>query len=74
MTVEIIGSASELVPAQQLIQNFMAEAAISMQSPLGGLINEEYNPYPEHAHFYASASSDASGHVSHAPSSSKRPW
>ena len=46
-----------------MIQNFMAEAAISMQSPPGGLISEEYNPYLEHAPFYASASSDASGHV-----------
>ncbi|KAE8692207.1 hypothetical protein F3Y22_tig00110858pilonHSYRG00274 [Hibiscus syriacus] len=47
--------------AEQLIQNFIAEAASAMQSPPGGSISEEYSPYPVHAPLYASF--DASGHV-----------
>ncbi|XVF21643.1 hypothetical protein REPUB_Repub12eG0108200 [Reevesia pubescens] len=66
MTVEISGSASEIQAADQLIQNFIAEAASSMQSPRGESIIE-YNPYLAHAPVYTSASSDASGHVRHAP-------
>nr|KJB42226.1 hypothetical protein B456_007G143200 [Gossypium raimondii] len=65
MTVEISGSASEVQAAEQLIQNFIAEAASAMQSLPGGSISEEYSPYPVHAPLYAS--SDANGHVSHAP-------
>ncbi|PPD97538.1 hypothetical protein GOBAR_DD05434 [Gossypium barbadense] len=65
MTVEISGSASEVQAAAQLIQNFIAEAASAMQSLPGGSISEEYSPYPVHAPLYAS--SDANGHVSHAP-------
>ncbi|TYH43707.1 hypothetical protein ES332_D11G145700v1 [Gossypium tomentosum] len=65
MTVEISGSASEVQAAAQLIQSFIAEAASAMQSLPGGSISEEYSPYPVHAPLYAS--SDANGHVSHAP-------
>ncbi|MBA0560332.1 hypothetical protein Golob_017236 [Gossypium lobatum] len=65
MTVEISGSASEVQAAEQLIQNFIAEATSAMQSLPGGSISEEYSPYPVHAPLYAS--SDANGHVSHAP-------
>ncbi|MBA0741597.1 hypothetical protein Gogos_014734 [Gossypium gossypioides] len=65
MTVEISGSASEVQAAEQLIQNFIAEAASAIQSLPGGSISEEYSPYPVHAPLYAS--SDANGHVSHAP-------
>ncbi|KAG8477753.1 hypothetical protein CXB51_027553 [Gossypium anomalum] len=64
MTVEISGSASEVQAAEQLIRNFIAEAASGMQSLPGGSISEEYSPYPVHAPLYAS--SDANGHVSHA--------
>ncbi|KAH1081412.1 hypothetical protein J1N35_021173 [Gossypium stocksii] len=65
MTVEISGSASEVQAAEQLIRNFIAEAASAMQILPGGSISEEYSPYPVHAPLYAS--SDANGHVSHAP-------
>ncbi|KAB2056929.1 hypothetical protein ES319_A11G137600v1 [Gossypium barbadense] len=64
MIVEISGSASEVQAAEQLIRNFIAEAANAMQSLPGGSISEEYSPYPVHASLYAS--SDANGHVSHA--------
>ncbi|TYI00613.1 hypothetical protein ES332_A11G145900v1 [Gossypium tomentosum] len=64
MIVEISGSASEVQAAEQLIRNFIAEAANAMQSLPGGSISEEYSPCPVHASLYAS--SDANGHVSHA--------
>ncbi|KAI3682664.1 hypothetical protein L1987_82811 [Smallanthus sonchifolius] len=55
MTVEINGSASQVQTAQQLIQNFVAEAATAAQNSTapppaqGG-----YNPYPGHAPDYPS--------------------
>ncbi|KAI7726529.1 hypothetical protein M8C21_016219 [Ambrosia artemisiifolia] len=50
MTVEINGTASQVQTAQQLIQNFVAEAATAAQNstappPAQG----SYNPYPGHA-------------------------
>ncbi|KAF5820612.1 putative K domain-containing protein [Helianthus annuus] len=55
MTVEINGSASQVQTAQQLIQNFVAEAATAAQNstaqpPAQG----SYNPYPGHAPAYPS--------------------
>ncbi|CAL0316117.1 unnamed protein product [Lupinus luteus] len=70
MTVEINGTASQIQAAQQLVQNFMAEAAsaASQQEHMGGSINQGYNAYPTNAPVYQSPPSNASGHTSHAPS------
>ncbi|KAG2719067.1 hypothetical protein I3843_03G241700 [Carya illinoinensis] len=65
MTVEINGSASQIQTAQQLIQNFMAEAATSTQNPTGRSTNQGYNAYPGHA-AYASPQSNTGGHTGHA--------
>ncbi|GLU07701.1 hypothetical protein SLE2022_246490 [Rubroshorea leprosula] len=42
MTVEINGSASQVLAAQQMIQNFMAEAESSVHKPGGGSIHPDY--------------------------------
>ncbi|CAN1176662.1 Flowering locus K homology domain [Linum perenne] len=57
MTVEISGSASQVQTAQQLIQNFMAEAGAPPaqgQGPTGGSADQSYNPYAGHGSVYAS--------------------
>ncbi|XP_038717964.1 flowering locus K homology domain-like isoform X2 [Tripterygium wilfordii] len=68
MTVEISGYASQIQTAQQLIQNFIAEAASSGQNPAGGSISQGYNTYPGHGAVYASPPPDAAGHAAYAPS------
>ncbi|GKU86352.1 hypothetical protein SLEP1_g888 [Rubroshorea leprosula] len=42
MTVEINGSASQVLAAQQMIQNFMAEAESPVHKPGGGSIHPDY--------------------------------
>nr|XP_027188494.1 flowering locus K homology domain isoform X2 [Cicer arietinum] len=55
MTVEISGTASQVQTAQQLIQNFMAEAAAPAQPQTGGpTADQGYNSYPAHSSVYAS--------------------
>ncbi|KAK3019475.1 hypothetical protein RJ639_004874 [Escallonia herrerae] len=57
MTVEISGTASQVQTAQQLIQNFMAQAAAASsqtQSQTGGSNDQGYNAYPAHGTMYAS--------------------
>ncbi|KAK5786242.1 flowering locus K homology domain-like [Gossypium arboreum] len=54
MTVEISGTASQVQTAQQLIQNFMAEAAAPAQAQVGGAADQAYNPYAAHGSLYAS--------------------
>ncbi|XP_057741233.1 flowering locus K homology domain-like [Arachis stenosperma] len=68
MTVEISGTASQIQAAQQLVQNFMAEAASAAQDHMGGSINQGYNSYPTNASVYASPPSSAGAHTGHAPS------
>ncbi|KAI8024081.1 hypothetical protein LOK49_LG03G01999 [Camellia lanceoleosa] len=65
MTVEINGTASQVQTAQQLIQNFMAEAAAPMQSQTGGPTDQGYNSYAAHGSVYASPPSNA-GHAGQA--------
>ncbi|GLT80874.1 hypothetical protein SLA2020_522850 [Shorea laevis] len=66
MTVEISGTASQVQTAQQLIQNFMAEAAAPAQPPpAGGSADQGYNPYAAHGSMYASPPSNP-GHAGHA--------
>ncbi|KAJ4968590.1 hypothetical protein NE237_015291 [Protea cynaroides] len=62
MTVEINGSASQVQTAQQLIQNFMAEAAAPTQNPVGGSTDQGYNAFPAHGSTYASPPSNT-GHA-----------
>ncbi|KAG5245014.1 flowering locus domain [Salix suchowensis] len=57
MTVEISGTASQVQTAQQLIQNFMAEAGAPSQPPTGGPADQGYNPY-SHSSVYASPPSN----------------
>ncbi|KAH7661301.1 poly(rC)-binding protein 2/3/4 [Dioscorea alata] len=66
MTVEIIGSAAQVQAAQQLIQNFMAEAAAPTSAPAAGAIpnamapgDQSYNPYAAHGSMYTSPASNA---------------
>lgn len=66
MTVEINGSASQVQAAQQLIQNFIADVATSMQNSAGGPPAQGYNPYP-HGPVYSSPQSNNAGHANHAP-------
>ncbi|KAJ1417522.1 K-like proteiny domain [Sesbania bispinosa] len=73
MTVEISGTASQIQAAQQLVQNFMAEAASAAQDHMGGSINQGYNSYPTNAPVYASPPSSAGGHAGHAPSADYGP-
>ncbi|KAL2345801.1 hypothetical protein Fmac_007086 [Flemingia macrophylla] len=55
MTVEISGTASQVQTAQQLIQNFMAEAAAPAQPQTGGPVADQgYNSYTVHGSVYAS--------------------
>lgn len=57
MTVEINGSASQVQTAQQLIQNFVAEAATAAQNSAATApppAQQAYNPYPGHAPAYGS--------------------
>ncbi|KAK1295642.1 hypothetical protein QJS10_CPB15g01945 [Acorus calamus] len=61
MTVEINGTASQVQTAQQLIQNFMAEAAGSAQNPVGPP-DQGYNSYPSHGSMYQSPQTNP-GHV-----------
>lgn len=69
MTIEINGSASQVQTAEQLIQNFMAEAASSThtQNPAGGSISQGYNAYPSYGPSYASPLPTTAGHTGHAP-------
>lgn len=67
MTVEISGTASQVQTAQQLIQNFMAEAAAATAAPAqpqtgGPAPDQGYNSYPAHASVYASPPSNP-GHA-----------
>ncbi|XP_043691153.1 flowering locus K homology domain-like isoform X1 [Telopea speciosissima] len=62
MTVEINGTSSQVQAAQQLIQNFMAEAAAPAQNPVGGSTDQGYNSYPAHGSMYASPPSNT-GHA-----------
>ncbi|CAK7341013.1 unnamed protein product [Dovyalis caffra] len=57
MTVEISGTASQVQTAQQLIQNFMAEAGAPTQPQAGGAADQGYNPY-SHSSVYASPPSN----------------
>ncbi|KAL9393356.1 hypothetical protein Peur_012641 [Populus x canadensis] len=57
MTVEISGTASQVQTAQQLIQNFMAEAGAPAQPQTGGPADQGYNPY-SHSSVYASPPSN----------------
>ncbi|KAJ7978131.1 RNA-binding KH domain-containing protein [Quillaja saponaria] len=62
MTVEISGTGSQVQTAQQLIQNFMAEAAAPAQQQSGGSADQGYNSYPPHGSVYASPPSNP-GHA-----------
>ncbi|XP_015576569.1 flowering locus K homology domain isoform X2 [Ricinus communis] len=64
MTVEISGTASQVQTAQQLIQNFMAEAGAPTQAQTGGSTDQGYNPYAAHGSVYASPPSNP-GHAGH---------
>lgn len=64
MTVEISGTASQVQTAQQLIQNFMAEAAAPAQTQMGGSADQGYNPYATHGSMYGSPPSNP-GHAGH---------
>ncbi|KAL5837756.1 hypothetical protein ACOSQ3_014925 [Xanthoceras sorbifolium] len=68
MTVEISGTASQVQTAQQLIQNFMAEAAAAAAAPaqtqMGGSADQGYNPYASHGSMYGSPPSNP-GHAGH---------
>ncbi|KAF3789002.1 Flowering locus K-like proteiny domain [Nymphaea thermarum] len=57
MTVEINGSASQVQTAQQLIQNFMAEAAGPTQNQLNS-VDSAYNSYPPQKSMYSSPPSN----------------
>ncbi|KAJ0982395.1 hypothetical protein J5N97_010650 [Dioscorea zingiberensis] len=65
MTVEIIGSAAQVQTAQQLIQNFMAEAAAPNPAPPSAMQNamapsdQGYGSYATHGSMYTSPPSNA---------------
>ncbi|XP_057491859.1 flowering locus K homology domain isoform X2 [Actinidia eriantha] len=61
MTVEINGTASQVQTAQQLIQNFMAEAAGQTQTQTGAPPDQGYNSYAAQGSVYQSPPSNA-GH------------
>ncbi|XP_059440277.1 flowering locus K homology domain isoform X2 [Corylus avellana] len=65
MTVEISGTASQVQAAQQLIQNFMAEAGAPTQVQSGGTTDPGYNSYAAHGSVYASPPSNP-GNAGHA--------
>ncbi|XP_038970174.1 flowering locus K homology domain-like [Phoenix dactylifera] len=57
MTVEIIGSTTQVQTARQLIQNFMAEAAAPASAPAQSAaapVNQGYSSYPSHGPMYGS--------------------
>lgn len=58
MTVEINGTASQVQTAQQLIQNFMAEAGAQSQTQPGGSTDQGYNSYAAHGSVYGSSPSN----------------
>ncbi|PIN01297.1 PolyC-binding proteins alphaCP-1 [Handroanthus impetiginosus] len=58
MTVEISGTASQVQTAQQLIQNFMAEAAGPPQTQHGSSADQAYNSYSAHGSAYTSQPSN----------------
>ncbi|CAN6724870.1 unnamed protein product [Malus baccata var. baccata] len=62
MTVEISGSAPEVQAAQQLIQNFMADAGAPQPTPTPGSVDQGYNNYATHGSVYASPPSNQ-GHA-----------
>ncbi|KAI4301942.1 hypothetical protein L6164_035173 [Bauhinia variegata] len=65
MTVEISGTASQVQTAQQLIQNFMADAAAPAQAQTGGpAADQGYNTHPAHGSVYASPPSNPGGYGS----------
>ncbi|CAK9143798.1 unnamed protein product [Ilex paraguariensis] len=67
MTVEINGSAAQVQTAQQLIQNFIADAANATQNHTGGPPGQGYNSYHPNGPVYGSPPSGATGHTGHAP-------
>ncbi|KAH1078094.1 hypothetical protein GLYMA_19G162000v4 [Glycine max] len=73
MTVEISGTSSQIQAAQQLVQNFMAEAASATQDPMGGSVSQGYSAYPTTAPVYAPPPTSAGGHTGHAPSADYGP-
>ncbi|TKY62385.1 Flowering locus K-likey domain [Spatholobus suberectus] len=73
MTVEISGTSSQIQAAQQLVQNFMAEAASAIQDPMGGSVSQGYSAYPTNAPVYASPPSSTGGHTGHVPSADYGP-
>ncbi|WOK97126.1 hypothetical protein Cni_G05834 [Canna indica] len=71
MTVEISGSASQVQTAQQLIQNFMAEAGAPAPVPVPapghnplGPVDQGYNSYPSQGPMYGSPPAN-SGPIQH---------
>ncbi|XP_042991922.1 flowering locus K homology domain isoform X1 [Carya illinoinensis] len=64
MTVEISGTTPQVLAAQQLIQNFMADAGAPTQAQTGGTTDPGYNSYPPHGSVYASPPPN-SGHSGH---------
>ncbi|XVE62795.1 hypothetical protein DITRI_Ditri06bG0148600 [Diplodiscus trichospermus] len=64
MTVEISGTASQVQTAQQLIQNFMAEATAPAHAQTGGGADQAYNPYAAHSSVYTSPPTNP-GHAGH---------
>ncbi|XP_075493212.1 flowering locus K homology domain-like [Primulina tabacum] len=60
MTVEISGTASQVQTAQQMIQNFMAEAAGSTQTQYASSADQALNSYVAHGSVYTSPPSNAS--------------
>ncbi|KAL2478100.1 Floweringlogy domain [Forsythia ovata] len=58
MTVEISGTASQTQTAQQLIQNFIADAAAPPQTQNVPLTDPGYNSYAAHGSVYSSPSSN----------------
>ncbi|XP_047159762.1 flowering locus K homology domain-like [Vigna umbellata] len=73
MTVEMSGTSSQIQAAQQLVQNFMAEAANASQDPLGGSVSQGYSAYPTNAPVYASPPSSTGAHTGHVPSADYGP-
>ncbi|XP_031128090.1 flowering locus K homology domain-like [Ipomoea triloba] len=55
MTVEISGTASQVQTAQQLIQNFMADAAAAPQTQQAPLADQGYSAYAPPGSMYSSA-------------------
>ncbi|KAK7378431.1 hypothetical protein VNO80_03872 [Phaseolus coccineus] len=68
MTVEMSGTSSQIQAAQQLVQNFMAEAANATQDPMSGSVSQGYSAYPTNAPVYASPPSSTGAHTGHVPS------